>query len=154
MSNLPSWRGASETYSKAYRVLDQMAADGHVSIRFWCGKITCSPSQDMEDLIDALNKGNEEKIKGLLMLARDRGYKPEKNMKDRERKSACIWMKRALLYDHASYDDCGEIDCTKLAENCADGLELYEDEECNISQELFDLAVDVEAWYNVKKVKL
>jgi len=64
MSNLPNWTAAREVYSKAYRVLEAMAENGHVT-RSWN---TCYPSQDMRDLIDALNKGDEEQIKGILLL--------------------------------------------------------------------------------------
>lgn len=49
--NLPNWRGASAVYSKAYRILERMAQGG-----------------DKDTLIDALNKGNEEQIKGLLLM--------------------------------------------------------------------------------------
>ncbi len=71
--NLPIWKGASECYSKAYRILANMAQHGHVK-RHWTNyskkhgdQYCCYPSDDMTRLIDALNKGNEETIKGLLL---------------------------------------------------------------------------------------
>lgn len=57
--NLPNWRGASGAYGRAYRILEGMARRGHVKKSHGC----CFVSQDMQDFIDALNKGNEEEIK-------------------------------------------------------------------------------------------
>lgn len=69
-------------------------------------------------------------------------------MNNEEIKKARVWMKNALLYDYESYDDCGEVICTKLAEDCADELNLYENEdEGTISEDMFELAVDVANWY-------
>lgn len=68
MSNLPNWPAAAQVYSKAYRVLETMAASGHVQRRWNFRGWVCSPSQDMIDLIDALKEGNEEQIKGMLLL--------------------------------------------------------------------------------------
>lgn len=62
MSNLPNWRGASAVYSKAYAMLSHMSRT-HVSIVR--GK--CHVSTDMRVIIDALNAGDEERIKGLLL---------------------------------------------------------------------------------------
>jgi hypothetical protein len=64
---LPTWTAAPEVYSTAYRVLDRMAARGHVTMRKVRGKTQCDPSEEIRDLIDALNKGDEERIKGLLL---------------------------------------------------------------------------------------
>ncbi|KKN67693.1 hypothetical protein LCGC14_0458370 [marine sediment metagenome] len=55
MSNLPDWPGASEVYSKAYKVLEKRVFDRY----------------DRDELIEALNKGDEEKIKGLMLLFRE-----------------------------------------------------------------------------------
>lgn len=73
---LPTWNGADHCYRKAYRILASMAARGHampptgrhhhrrgVSYSF-SGYV----SQEMRDLIEALNKGDEETIKGLLLM--------------------------------------------------------------------------------------
>ena len=57
MSNLPDWPGASKVYSKAYMVIEQM-----------------SNGEEKDELIEALNKGDEEKIKGLLLLYLTYGY--------------------------------------------------------------------------------
>jgi hypothetical protein len=70
MSNLPNWSGAEAVYSKAYAVLDSMAKRGHVTVSSRIvgrkNAKVCHVSDDMESLIKALNKGDEEKIKGLL----------------------------------------------------------------------------------------
>jgi len=79
-SNLPDWSGASAVYSKAYDLLAQMGQGGHVkrtyghrggkglgiNKRGYGHSVSASP--DMEELIDALDVGDEEKIKGLLLL--------------------------------------------------------------------------------------
>jgi hypothetical protein len=63
---LPKWAGAAGAYSKAYRMLGYMAAHGHVKrVRDRRG-FHCTVSDEMTDLIDALNKGEEERIKALL----------------------------------------------------------------------------------------
>jgi len=62
MSNLPEWSGAQHCYSKAYKVLENMASRGHVTK----GRSQCFVSDEMTDLIKALDKGDEETIKGLL----------------------------------------------------------------------------------------
>ncbi len=67
--SLPNWKGASAAYSKSYRILEIMGQNGHV-IHNGCypyGPKMCV-SDDMENLIDALNKGDEEKIKGYNLL--------------------------------------------------------------------------------------
>ena len=66
---VPSWRGADAAYSKAYRILEKMGRS-HVQIdRDRRGRpIRCHPSDEMRDLVDALNKGDEERIKGLILL--------------------------------------------------------------------------------------
>ena len=62
--NLPAWPSASAVYSKAYRVLERMAERGHVR-KSWR---QCFVSDDMTRLIDALHAGDEETIKGLLLM--------------------------------------------------------------------------------------
>ena len=81
--NLPNWPGASHCYSRARRLLQYMAdrcapeqhgtpmphsasrANGRRSIGRTTSWIVCTP--DMQSLIDALNAGDEETIKGLLL---------------------------------------------------------------------------------------
>jgi len=80
LNNLPSWPGASEVYSRAYDVLEQMGADdwkAHRSSRL-TRKLPFSPSMEMRDLTEALGEGDEERIKGLMLLAHNRGYHPRK----------------------------------------------------------------------------
>jgi hypothetical protein len=62
-SNLPNWPGASEVYSRAYKVLENMAGRGHVTVLGMRSHV----SDDMSKLIFALNRGDEEIIKGLLL---------------------------------------------------------------------------------------
>lgn len=64
---LPNWPGAGAVYSKAYRRLEEMAANGHVSRHYRRGW-HCSVSQEMADLITALNEGSEESIKAALLF--------------------------------------------------------------------------------------
>lgn len=64
MTNLPNWKSADAVYSKAYRLLERMALAGHVTKQ----RKQVSVSEDMRDLVDALNIGDEERIKGLIML--------------------------------------------------------------------------------------
>jgi len=48
------------------------------------------------------------------------------------------------LADECRDRDTGEINCTKLAEETANALDLYEsDDDCTIPEEVYDLAVDV-----------
>lgn len=68
MSNLPNWSRASEVYSRAYRILKNMISTGHISRPFYQRERnyvfkTHSVSDEMRDFIEALNEGNEEKIK-------------------------------------------------------------------------------------------
>ena len=69
-SNLPSWPGASHVYSKAYKVLEHMAKNGHVT-RNYFRRWFCTVSQEMSDFIDSLNRGDEEEIKAFLMWDRN-----------------------------------------------------------------------------------
>jgi hypothetical protein len=62
---LPNWPGASKCYSRAYRILEAM------QLRTCKGKKRGQadwPSFDAKRLIEALNKGDEEEIKGLLLM--------------------------------------------------------------------------------------
>jgi len=78
--NLPNWPGASHCYSRARRLLQYMAEHTGDPAQIGTpiprsGKqrkrstptswIVCTP--DMQSLIDALNAGDEETIKGLLL---------------------------------------------------------------------------------------
>lgn len=69
--NLPSWPGASKVYSRAYATLEEMGRTGHAKpaiVRH--GKVVQQGrvSDEMNTLIEALDSGNEEQIKYLLML--------------------------------------------------------------------------------------
>lgn len=64
---------------------------------------------------------------------------------------ALRWMKNTLRFDFESYDDCGEVNCTKLAEDCAEALNLYEDDvDFEIPEVVFDAAVDVSRSFEKK----
>lgn len=49
-------------------------------------------------------------------------------------------MFKEIDLNHSEYEDCGEINCTKLAENIAEEYFLYE-EYYNIPEYVFDAAV-------------
>ncbi len=81
MSNLPPWPGAREVYSRAYRKLEGTAAKGHATPGFAgkrrriagglsapIGAYSGHVSPEMRDLIDALNRGDEERIKAHLLF--------------------------------------------------------------------------------------
>lgn len=55
------------------------------------------------------------------------------------------WMRDELLMCRDLYDDCGEINCTMLAENCADAFDIYVGPEEDIPEWVFDLSVDISA---------
>jgi len=65
---------AAAVYSRAYEVLKKMAAAGHVTVSRIGRRTVCHPSEDMNDLIDALNRGDEERIKGMLLLHHTNEY--------------------------------------------------------------------------------
>ena len=71
-SNLPEWGGASAVYSRCYKFLELMAQHGHVTQSYRRGQATCATSEEMDLLVSALNEGDEERLKGLVMLYRDR----------------------------------------------------------------------------------
>lgn len=52
------------------------------------------------------------------------------------------WMR---VHIEECVDSCGEIDCTKLAEDCANHFEFYDKDssDAEIPEEIFDLAVQV-----------
>ena len=85
-SNLPNWPGEDVVYSKAYRVLEEiqqkyMAGNTkNKSARGWKKylKKTNWPPVEVQDLIDALNKGDEEFLKGALMQYSQLGYLPRR----------------------------------------------------------------------------
>lgn len=64
-------------------------------------------------------------------------------MNENDLERAKSWMNKALTYETNDYLDCGEVNCTKLAEDAAEALELYADEEATIPEEVFDLAAEV-----------
>lgn len=78
ISNLPKWLGAEHCYSRAYRLLERWGTANYAAaVANFKGKrrrvggalvIPCPPTDEMKSLIDALNRGDEEKIKGILML--------------------------------------------------------------------------------------
>lgn len=68
--NLPKWIGAAHAYSKAYKILHALAKNAphkhHVMIPSSNSRRSNSfyvCTDIMEELIDALNKGDEERIK-------------------------------------------------------------------------------------------
>ena len=79
ISKLPNWPGAKHCYSRAYRLLERWGAANYAAaVANFKGRhrrvggvlvMPCpAPTDEMVSLIDALDKGYEEKIKGILML--------------------------------------------------------------------------------------
>lgn len=73
----PNWPGADAVYGNLGRVLDMMSKSGHATapkVHKRTRKILkpAFVSDEMRDLIDAMNRGNEEKLKGLQMQYRNR----------------------------------------------------------------------------------
>lgn len=92
---LPTWPGASEVYSRAYRTLEHMATNGHVKVgrygpvgRGLTGKVIMGQqrhvSEEMAELIEALGSGDEETIKAVMWKRRVYGDVPT------ERNEACL----------------------------------------------------------------
>lgn len=76
---LPNWNGADVVYSNAYRVLKNLAINGHAQAPCCTrkGRITfpgCA-SEEMRELISALDSGKEEEIKYLLIQDRYLRYR-------------------------------------------------------------------------------
>jgi hypothetical protein len=81
VGNLPPWPGAEVCYRRAYRLLERMAASGHVIADFGTTRHRgrgvdrrllpanggCSVSLEMRDLIGALARGDEAYIKRALL---------------------------------------------------------------------------------------
>jgi DNA-binding GntR family transcriptional regulator len=69
---LPKWPGADQVYSRLYRLLEKMGADAWKAEVARAKKARRKPNpnnvktDDMADIIDALNKGDEERCKGLM----------------------------------------------------------------------------------------
>ncbi len=84
---LPNWPGAAEVYSRAYRTLECMAQSGHV-VRGFIQPVgrglnstviktrQCHVSEEMGELIEALNSGDEETIKHIMWKRRVYGDVP------------------------------------------------------------------------------
>lgn len=64
---LPNWLGASHVYSECYKLLERMAQEGHVTRHRIRRKWYCIVSQTMRDIITALDKGDEETLKHVLL---------------------------------------------------------------------------------------
>ena len=69
---LPKWKGADQVYSRLYALLDKMGADAWKAEVARAKKARRKPnpnsvvSDDMKATTDALNKGDEEQLKGLV----------------------------------------------------------------------------------------
>jgi hypothetical protein len=64
-SNLPDWSGADGAYRRAAIITANMAKAGHVKRIGRGEKAKCEVSADLQDYIEAMNKGDEEQIKAL-----------------------------------------------------------------------------------------
>jgi hypothetical protein len=70
-----------------------------------------------------------------------------------QRKQAETWMREVLSddYDHDDLLDCGEVNRTRLAEECADALDLaLDDADATIPEWVFDLAHEVAEWWGAE----
>jgi hypothetical protein len=75
MSNLPTWAGASKCYSRAYKVLEVMAKNApgipmplSRPHKPYERKSSIVRTDEMDKLIKALDAGDEEIIKGILLM--------------------------------------------------------------------------------------
>ena len=72
---VPAWPGAEQCYSRAYALLSKWSIRNYTAAKAkhkGRGQCPCPlPSSEMAELIDALNRGDEEKIKGILLLGDD-----------------------------------------------------------------------------------
>lgn len=68
-------------------------------------------------------------------------------MNDTQLAEVYRWMNAELKYRSSEYMDCGEVNCTLLAENCASALDLCDDEG-DIPEVVFVAAVDcADEWF-------
>jgi hypothetical protein len=82
--NLPEWPGASEVYSRAYGILEEIQQKfmaGNTSDKTdkgWKAYVKKSgwPPEEVRGLVAALNRGDEEFLKGAILQYRDFGYLP------------------------------------------------------------------------------
>lgn len=55
---------------------------------------------------------------------------------------------RRWMADNISdYDDGAEINCTRMTEDCADELDIYEDEDYTVPEWLYELAFEIEQYF-------
>lgn len=74
---------------------------------------------------------------------------PEDGPTERQHTVAKKWMIVMLQKDPKTYQDsAGEWNCTLLAEDCANIFDIYENENFDIPEWVFDLAVDVTEDFN------
>ncbi|MFO0449971.1 MAG: hypothetical protein ACK52I_15135 [Pseudomonadota bacterium] len=64
-SNLPDWPGADGAYRRTVIIIANMAKAGHIKRIGRGEKAKCEVSADLQDYIEAMNKGDEERIKAL-----------------------------------------------------------------------------------------
>ena len=72
VANLPDWPGADHVYSYLYKVLEQLGAENWKAEVKRAKKRRVKPkpprlTSDMETIMDALGKGDEEQLKALQM---------------------------------------------------------------------------------------
>lgn len=83
--SLPAWPGAEVCYERAYRLLAWMGRNGHVQLvpipsRGARGRrVQSVPSAEMRAVVEALARGNEEEIKGILLRYLDQILEGENN---------------------------------------------------------------------------
>ncbi len=60
--------GAQTVYRRTMKLLEWMGANGHIEVHKKKGKpVGCTPSAEMNEIIEALSKANEAKLKATLL---------------------------------------------------------------------------------------
>lgn len=73
--NLPEWNGADAVYQRCAVIADHMAKNGHVKAPVFTkgGRIKSQSfvSEELEDLIAAMDRGDEEYLKDVALRHKD-----------------------------------------------------------------------------------
>lgn len=96
--NLPSWPGATVCYARAYKLLDWMGKNGHIKQQKARGKTYCTVSDEMNQLIASMNKGDEEGVKYFLSH-------PDYINAVHDAEAEAVQLATALTHGARKYDD-------------------------------------------------
>lgn len=64
--NLPDWPGAATVYSRCALITAHMARAGHVTVNRFRTRTWCTVSAELESLISAMNRGDENAMKAAI----------------------------------------------------------------------------------------